>query len=369
MTVLDASVFGGRFFVSIARRRKKMWSYRTKKSGSNVADLRASPIHGIKPLSDLPQLIDMDAIEVDDTNPGAMTESLRFTRRDPAIRDSYDIIGGIVYPLVVCEHEDPEKRARRIYVICDGHGRQRQAKARGQAQIWAIIYPVLNLEQRICLRQTLGAAQEPFDAVSVMKGLELLAKQRGLNPHDEADVEVLLRDLPEKVQKYKKDVLMLTRWDLDSAALLGESYKKNSNVIGLDKVRDLTKIVDAVADRHPLLYTEMGGDQGMTKRLAKMYVGKKFSTASRSQEAIRKVASAVKELDQDDPLVKRFFVEELDHAMLTPYAKTRAAAPRDIRELCQELARLLVVANPAELDEGERRGLAALNTLIGSLLK
>ena len=340
----------------------------TTKKSISAADLQASPIHGIRPVFEQPQLVALELLEVDETNPGLVSASLRDQRRDPAIRDSYDIIGGIVYPLVVCQHEDPEKRARGVCVINDGHGRYRQAKARGQEKMWVIIYPPLTLEQRILLRETLGAAQEPFDPVSVMLDLQLLASKRGLDLHNVADVEDLLRTLPEKVQRYRKDLLMLTRWD---AVVLGESYKKDSSTLGLDKVRELTRVVDAVAKQHPDVYKDLGGDQGVTKKLARMYLDKKFSTGARSQESIRKVASAVRELESDDPLVKRFFNDELDYAVLTPYAKTRASAagPRELREVCQELAGLLVGADPSDLNDGERRSLAALQALIDGLLK
>ncbi|MSQ16068.1 MAG: hypothetical protein EXR54_00640 [Dehalococcoidia bacterium] len=314
-------------------------------------------------------MLDIDVVEKDPTNPGATSESLRYGRREPSISDSYDIIGRIIYPIIVCQHTDDEKRARGIVLNIDGHGRWDQAKRRNETQVWAIVYPPLNLEQRICLRQTLGAAQESFDAVSVMKDLELLANERGLDVTNAANIDVLLRDLPEKVRKYRDDVLMLTRWDPDSAAMLGESYKKGSKVIGLDKVRGMTRIVDALSDHHPALYQQLGGDNGVTKRLANMYVEKKFSTGSRSQEAIRKVASAVRELEDGNPLVKRFFGEELDHAVLAPFAKTRGSAPKDITSLCQELVSLLVVANADNLDAAERRTLTALNTMITSLLK
>ena len=62
----------------------------------DVAALRSSPIHDLKLISDTPLLINITAIEDDETNPGAVTESLRYKRREPSIRDSFDIIGSIL---------------------------------------------------------------------------------------------------------------------------------------------------------------------------------------------------------------------------------------------------------------------------------
>jgi len=338
------------------------------KSDVDVGQLRSSPIYGIKPIYETPQKLEVSTIEDDPTNPGAVTDSLRYERRAPNIRDSLDIIGGIVYPIVVCQHTDEKKNADGKYIILDGHGRIDQIRRRNEPNIWALVYRPLNLEQRICLRQTLGAAQEPFDAISIMKDLAVLAKQRNLDISSVEDVEVLLRDMPEKVRNYRKDLLMLTRWDLDSAAVLGESYSKNAKTIGIDKIRGMTRIVDAVRNHHPQLYEELGGDKGTTKRLADMYVAKKFSTGTRSQEAIRKVTSAVRELDEDQPIVRRFFKEGLDQAVLAPYAKTKEDASRDLPTLCQELAHMLIVASPEDFSDAERRALSNLNTMITGLL-
>lgn len=341
----------------------------SKNDGVDVAALRSSPIHDLKPVSDTPQLLDVEAVEDDETNPGAVTESLRYRRREPSIRDSFDIIGGIVYPIIVCQHTDEKKRQQGLYINVDGHGRRDQVRRRNEAKIWAIVYPPMTLEQRICMRQTLGAAQESFDAVSVMQDLRTLAEERKLDLRNQADLAVLVRDLPEKVRKYEDDLLMLARWDqLESSAILGESYKKDAKTIGLDKVRGLTRVVDAVKSKHPALYETLSGDSGITRKLAKMYVDKKFSTGSRSQEAIRKVASAIRELPEDDSMVGRFFIEELDHAVLAPYAKTRSSAPKDMVSACEPLMSFLLTADAADLTEVERRALARVDTLVRELI-
>jgi hypothetical protein len=334
----------------------------------DVAALRNSPIHDLRPISPTPSLIDIDAIEEDETNPGTVTESLRYKRREPSIRDSFDIIGSIVYPIIVCQHPEVKKRQLKHYLNIDGHGRLYQARRRDAKQIYALIYPPLTLEQRICLRQTLGAAQESFDAVSVMHDLRILAAERKLDLKNADDVAVLIRDLPEKVRRYEEDFNMLARWDLPDTIILGESYKKDSNVIGLEKIRGLTKIVDAVKTNHPTLYKSLGEDRGITSKLAKMYVDKKFSVGTRSQEAIRKVTSAIKELPENDPIVRRFFSEELDHAVLTPYAKTRSRTPKDIVSACEPLIAILLTADTTDLSDQEKRALGRINSIILQLL-
>ena len=63
-----------------------------------ATDLRSSPLRGIHPIHETPISVSIQNLEDDPTNPGAVTVSLRYKRREPSIRDSYDIIGAIVYP-------------------------------------------------------------------------------------------------------------------------------------------------------------------------------------------------------------------------------------------------------------------------------
>jgi len=213
---------------------------------SNVSALRSSPIQDIRPLFDDPVAIDLDSVDFDPTNPGT-TKSLRYKRRAGSIRDSYDILSKIVYPVIVCEN--PQQPGRYMHV--DGFGRLSEAKARGQRQVSAIVYPSLTLEQRICLRQTLNAAQEPFDAVSIIRDLEELARLRRLDLTNPDHVKTLVRDLPEKVRKHEKDLIMLSRLHPMAIEAMGESYHEDGQTIGLDKFRGMSRIVATMEDRHP----------------------------------------------------------------------------------------------------------------------
>src|SRR6476469_9883971 len=116
-----------------------------KKNGSDQVDLlRRSPIHDLVAVEN--QEIDLAKIDEDPTNPGGDKLCSRSKRRVPDIRDSFDIIGRAVYPLVVCESGTSGR-----YTTVDGHGRLDEARRRGQKSIRCIVFPQLTLEQRICL--------------------------------------------------------------------------------------------------------------------------------------------------------------------------------------------------------------------------
>lgn len=268
-----------------------------------VSLLRNSPVHNLKALNDKPDWINIDDIEVDPTNPGSVTESLRYRRRTPSIRDSYDILGRIIYPIVVCKSLDNADK----YVHVDGFGRLEQLRERGEKQILAYIYPPMTLEQRICFRQTLNAAQEPFDAVSIIQDLRTLSAERNLDLNNSDHVETLVRDLPEKVQKHKKDILELSRWHPEAIAALGESYDLNPKSIGIDQIRSLGRIMTEVLTRHKKTLVKLGGLEEFSKKLAQMYIDRRFAENGRSQDGIRVVVKSLKTLPEEDPAILEFF--------------------------------------------------------------
>src|SRR5438552_7903953 len=99
----------------MAQTAKKLSIYPTEK-------LKNSPIHGIRPIGE--REIDITLLDTDPTNPGSDQLSKRYKRRGDSIRESFHIIGGPIYPLVVCE--STEKPGR--YLIVDGHGRGDEAR-------------------------------------------------------------------------------------------------------------------------------------------------------------------------------------------------------------------------------------------------
>jgi hypothetical protein len=79
---------------------------------------------------------------------------MSYGRRRDSIRDSFDIIGGIIYPIVVCQKENDASR----YILIDGHGRLGEAKVRGVKEVRALVFVYLTDEQRICFLRMLNCA-------------------------------------------------------------------------------------------------------------------------------------------------------------------------------------------------------------------
>lgn len=334
-------------------------------SEADVQALRSSPVHDLRPVHETPVSIDIDSIDIDATNPGGTTKSLRYERRAGSIRDSYDILNKIVYPILVCKH--PEKPGRYIHV--DGFGRLSETKARGDRQISAIIYPYLTLEQRICLRQTLNAAQEAFDAVSIIRDLQELARERNLDLTNPQHVKTLVRDMPEKVRKHEKDLVMLARLHPTAIEALGESYKKDGQAIGLDKFRGMSRVLSTMEERHPKTVEKLGGARELSLKLSKMYLDRKFSEGSRSQEAIRQVAHALKELPEEDPAVTDFFKKEKVYSEL-PFltGKRGNAGGPSLTVACQTLISILLDVDADSLTATELRTLQRTDTVLHEVL-
>jgi ParB-like chromosome segregation protein Spo0J len=327
--------------------------------------LKNSPVHDLRPLYEEPQLLNIDDIDLDETNPGSVTESLRYQRRAPSMRDSYDIFGRIVYPIIVCKNAEHKGR----YIHVDGFGRLEQLKQRGEKKIRAYVYPPMTLEQRICFRQTLNAAQEPFDAVSIINDLRNLAEERKLDLNNVDNVETLVRDLPEKVQRHKKDILELSRWHPEAIAALGESYGSNPKAIGIDQVRSLGKIINEMLSRHQKTLKKLGGTQETSKLLAKMYLERKFAERGRSQDGIRVVTRCLKLLPDDDPTIYKFFnngvtIEELEKS-------TKEKIPNDqelVINACTEFINVLLSLNTKLLTAEDRNALKRTALVLNGVL-
>lgn len=335
------------------------------KPTSSVNSLRSSPIHNIRPLFDNPIVIDLDAIEIDETNPGGTTKSLRYQRRAGSIRDSYDILNKIVYPIIICEH--PKQHGKYLHI--DGFGRLSEAKARGQRQVSAIVYPSLTLEQRICLRQTLNAAQESFDAVSIIHDLQELASERGLDVTNAEHVKTLVRDLPEKVRKHEKDLIMLSRLHPTAIEAMGESYKQDGQTIGIDKFRGMSRILATMEERHPKTLDKLGGSRELSLKLSKMYMDRKFSDGTRSQEAIRQVAHSLKELPEEDRIVGEFFQKEKTYSELPLLTgKRKVGTAPSLSEACQALIAILLDIDPKALTLRDRRMLERTDAVLHEVL-
>jgi len=330
-----------------------------------VAALRSSPVHELKPLNEQPEWINIDDIDVDSTNPGSVTDSLRYQRRAPSIRDSYDILGRIVYPVIVSKNG--EHAGRFIHV--DGFGRLEQLKERGEKRVRAYIYPPMTLEQRICFRQTLNAAQEPFDAVSIIQDLRVLADERKLDLNNPDHVKTLVRDLPEKVQKHEKDILELSRWHPDAVRALGESYGTNPKAIGLDQIRSLGRIMTEMISRHQNSLKKLGGSLEFSKSVAQMYLDRKFAESGRSQEGIRVVIRCLKTLPSDDPSVLEFFENGMTIAALDKAAKANISNERGVVVAgCSSFINTLLNLNAKRLTDEDKDALRRTALVLNGVL-
>lgn len=329
-----------------------------------ITALRGSPVHDLKPLNEEPEWINIDDIDLDTTNPGSVTDSLRYQRRAPSIRDSYDILGRIIYPIVVCKSGEHAER----FIHVDGFGRLEQLKERGEKQVHAYIYPPMTLEQRICFRQTLNAAQEPFDAVSIIQDLRTLAEERKLDINNADHVETLVRDLPEKVQKHRRDILELSRWHPDAIEALGESYGASPKSIGIDQIRSLGRIMTEMMSRHQETLRKLGGLQEFSKRLAQMYSDRRFAENGRSQDGIRVVIRSLKTLQPDDRSILNFFengttIRELEKA-------AKATTPNEEGSVvagCTAFINVLLNLNTKRLTEDEINALKRTATVLNSV--
>ena len=333
----------------------------TPNTDERVKGLRSSPIRGIRPVSDQVATIPIEDIELDPTNPGSVTTSRRYQRREKSMLDSFDILDSVVYPIVVCQHpEHPEK-----YIHIDGAGRMTMLRSRGAKEVSAIVYPPMPLEERICFRQTLNAAQEPFDAVSIIHDLRILASERGLSLQDKGHLKALVRDLPDRVQAKEKDLLLLTEWHPDVVARMGEPTEPDEEVIGLDQLRSLNRLLQAINKQHPTVTDDLGGKQQVSKVLADAFTFRRFAVGMRSQEGIRKATKAAKEQPKDSDYVRRFLQGQIPLAELLD-APTAEDVSDDNTELtessalikaCQNLTSWLVSVDADALSERERRTL------------
>ena len=341
-----------------------------KAKQERIDALRNSLVHGLHPLREN-DLILIDDIEIDSTNPGSLTESHRYERREESMLDSYDILERVVYPIVVCEKPDEDGK----YIHIDGYGRLGMLRAKGVKEVKAIIYPPMNLEQRICFRQTLNAAQEPFDPVSIIHDLKLLAQERGLSLQNRADIKALVRDLPARVQAREKDLLILARWHSEVVDRMGEQSGSQQEVIGLDQLRGLDRLLSAVVKEHPHVAEKKGGPLEVSKILGQCFYDQRFADGMRSQEGIRKAIKAVKSLPENHAAVDEFLAGDIGLRTLIRQGEERSeeqesSDERDVTiiEACQTLASLLIQVDANSLSEGEYRALERTQRVLESVI-
>ncbi len=335
--------------------------------------LRKSPLHGIQPIEG-EHLIELSKLDTDPTNPGSHPLSNRYQRREQPIHDSYDILGRIIYPLVVCTIDDGSGH----FLLIDGHGRFDEAKKRGEKKIKCIIFPPLTVEQRIILRQVLNAAQEPFDAPLILRDLQTLAKERNLDiRNNDADMDALLADFPESFATEKKKLRVLAAWPEDIADKISIDVNKKGEdgeeqgVIGYAKINQLNVLLNKLKNHHPTIAAHYPG-QKLHRQLLKLYFDNVFRDGGRSQEGISNANKAIYHSQTDDPLISDF----LKGGMKVGEFVDKAEAKRRLREksesplvkLCNELKGILSGVYPPDLGQKEKFALKSTNTVISEVL-
>ena len=341
---------------------------RENEKQEKIDALRNSLVHGLRPIKEN-ELLSINDIEIDSTNPGSLTESHRYERREESMLDSYDILERVVYPIVVCEKQDEVGK----YIHIDGYGRLGMLKAKGVKDVRAIVYPPMNLEQRICFRQTLNAAQEPFDPVSIIRDLRLLAGERGLSLQNRGDIKALVRDLPARVQAREKDLLVLSRWHPEVVERMGEQSGPEQEIIGLDQLRSLDRLLSSVVKEHPAIANANGGPLEISKILGQCFHNHRFADGMRSQEGIRKAIKAVKGLPANHAAVGEFLSGDTDLRALIrqgeEFSEENESSDKiSIVEACQSLTALLIKVDANSLSEEESRALERTQTVLESVI-
>lgn len=336
---------------------------RTDVDNAAVQDqLRKSPV------SNLPapeyMVVDVNLIDDDPTNPGAEETSGRYERRAESISDSFDILGGAIYPLVLSRSAE----ARDRFIGVDGQGRRDEARRRNQPTMKALVFPPLTLEQRVCLRQILNGAQEPFDPPLILKDLQLLAKLRKLDIRKEPDLRALVGDMPCNVRKHYSKLRLLSKWPESVADKIGIDDDDKAGILGFEKVKELDGLVTALKRSHPSVAAKYPGDS-LYKQVLGLYHKGYFRNGVRSQEAIREGRRLLKKLPKDHPLAAGLVSGSLAFPEFQQAATAQLQATHDgLVKLCKELTVLLTDVDPAALTAPELRSLERTADLMGKVL-
>jgi hypothetical protein len=324
--------------------------------------LRTSPVRNL-PAPDY-MTVDMAQIDDDPTNPGADETSGRYDRRAESISDSFDILGGPVLPIVLCRNPEAPNRFLNI----DGHGRRGEALRRNQPTIKALVFPPLTLEQRVCLRQILNGAQEPFDPPLILKDLQLLAKLRKLDIRKEADLRALLGDMPYNVRKHYTKLRLLSRWPESVADKIGIDDDDELGILGFEKVKELDGLVTALKRSHPSIAAKYPGD-GAYKQMLDLYHSGYFRDGGRSQEAIREGRKLLKKLPKDHALADGLASGSIAFGEFREAAASQLQAGHGhLVSLCKNISVLLTDLDPATLTAPEIRSIERTADLMGKVL-
>ena len=184
-----------------------------------------------------------------------------------------------------------------------------------------------------------------------------------------------MRDLPARVQAREKDLLILARWHSDVVEKMGEQRGPQQEVIGVDQLRGLDRLLSAVVKEHPHVAEKKGGALEVSKVLGQCFYDQRFADGMRSQEGIRKAIKAVKSLPGDHAAVNEFLSGDIGLRALIRQGEERAdeqeaSDERDVTiiEACQTLASLLIQVDANSLSEGEYKALERTQRVLESVI-
>ena len=136
------------------------------------------------------------------------------------------------------------------------------------------------------------------------------------------------------------------------------------------KARDVwatRRVLRTVEEKHPRTVERLGGSKELSLKIYKMYLDKKFSEGTRSQEAIRLVAKALDGLPSDDKKVADFFLNERSFTDLGSIQE--APKPKqDILGACRGLMDLLIDVDTDSLTRTEMRALERTESVLSKVL-
>ena len=176
-------------------------------------------------------------------------------------------------------------------------------------------------------------------------------------------------------RRRKRDLLVLSRWHPDVVEKMGEQSGPQQEVIGLDQLRSLDRLLSSIEKAHPHVTEKKGGTLEVSNLLGQGFYNQRFADGMRSQEGIRKATKAVKTIAGDHPAVEEFLSGDIGLRALIRQSEERLKekeASNDkvvtIIEACQTLASLLIQVDANSLSEAETKALERTHRVLESVI-
>jgi hypothetical protein len=179
-----------------------------------------------------------------------------------------------------------------------------------------------------------------------------------------------LADLPQNIRKQEPKLRLLAKWPEEVVNQIGIENDDDARIIGLDKVRSLDSVVNAVKDNHPEIAKAFAGEK-LYLQVLELYFQKRFRGGRRSQETTRDACKLLEKLPQNHLLVKKFLKGNLDFSDFEHQAKRTInmnSEKEELVPLCKELNALLTDVDVHNLTSVERRSLKRTAELVSQVL-